>query len=105
MQRSERSFIKKGKERKDRNVLLKRTDAQPYFYFAKYCIQNQLIQCRVFFFFDILTLNLFLEATVQYKKEESLSFELLNPFLNKNCPPKKWYLCAFYFWCLNLILP
>ena len=29
MQRSERSFIKNGKERKDRNVLLKRTDAQP----------------------------------------------------------------------------
>ena len=29
MQRSERSFIKNGKERKDRNVLLKRMDAQP----------------------------------------------------------------------------
>ena len=28
-QRSFRSFIKNGKERKDRNVLLKRTDAQP----------------------------------------------------------------------------
>ena len=30
MQRSEHSFIKNGKERKDRNVLLKRTDAQPW---------------------------------------------------------------------------
>ena len=30
MQRSERSFIKNGKESKDRNVLLKRTDAQPW---------------------------------------------------------------------------
>ena len=29
-QRSERSFIKNGKERNDRNVLLKRTDAQPW---------------------------------------------------------------------------
>ena len=29
-QRSERSFIKNGKECKDRNVLLKRTDAQPW---------------------------------------------------------------------------
>ena len=29
-QRSECSFIKNGKERKDRNVLLKRTDAQPW---------------------------------------------------------------------------
>ena len=29
MQRSERSFIKNGKEPKDRKVLLKRTDAQP----------------------------------------------------------------------------
>ena len=28
-QRSERSFLKNGKEGKDRNVLLKRTDAQP----------------------------------------------------------------------------
>ena len=28
-QRSELSFIKNGKERKDQNVLLKRTDAQP----------------------------------------------------------------------------
>ena len=28
-QRLERSFIKNGKERKDRNILLKRTDAQP----------------------------------------------------------------------------
>ena len=32
MQRLERSFIKNGKERKDRNVLLKRTDAQPCFW-------------------------------------------------------------------------
>ena len=30
MQRSERSFIKNEKERKDQNVLLKRTDAQPW---------------------------------------------------------------------------
>ena len=29
-QRSFRSFIKNGKERKDRSVLLKRTDAQPW---------------------------------------------------------------------------
>ena len=28
-QRSEHSFLKNGKERKDWNVLLKRTDAQP----------------------------------------------------------------------------
>ena len=28
-QRTERSFIKNAKERKERNVLLKRTDAQP----------------------------------------------------------------------------
>ena len=30
MQRLFCSFIKNGKERKDRNVLLKRTDAQPW---------------------------------------------------------------------------
>ena len=29
-QRSERSFVKNGKERKDRNVLLKRRNAQPW---------------------------------------------------------------------------
>ena len=29
MKRTDRSFIKNGKERKERNVLLKRTDAQP----------------------------------------------------------------------------
>ena len=29
LKRTESSFIKTGKERKDRNVLLKRTDAQP----------------------------------------------------------------------------
>ena len=28
-QRTERSFIKNAKERKERNILLKRTDAQP----------------------------------------------------------------------------
>ena len=35
-QRSFRSFIKNGKECKDRSVLLKRTDAQPWFYFRPF---------------------------------------------------------------------
>ena len=39
-ERTERSFIKNAKERKERNVLLKRTDAQPCVYYehcALYC--------------------------------------------------------------------
>ena len=32
MERTERSFIKNGKEWKERNVLLKRTDAQPWIF-------------------------------------------------------------------------
>ena len=37
MQRSERSFIKNGKECKDRKLLLKRMDAQP-------CLQEAVLQ-------------------------------------------------------------
>ena len=42
MQRSERSFIKNGKERKDQNVLLKRTDAQPWFFWANHSFSLSL---------------------------------------------------------------
>ena len=35
MQRSFRYFIKNGKERKDRSVLLKKTDAQPWIWEVK----------------------------------------------------------------------
>ena len=31
MERTERSFMKNGKERKERDILLKRTDAQPWY--------------------------------------------------------------------------
>ena len=50
MERTERSFIKNGKERKERNVLLKRTDAQPCIYAERprklktvYCERPQLL--------------------------------------------------------------
>ena len=39
MERTERSFIKNAKERKERNVLLKRMDAQP-------CVQYTLSTLR-----------------------------------------------------------
>ena len=43
MQRLEHSFIKNRKERKNRNVLLKRTDAQPCFIMIVY--STVLSQC------------------------------------------------------------
>ena len=43
MERTERSFIKNGKERKEPNVLLKRTDAQP----CPYPSLQRALYCRI----------------------------------------------------------
>ena len=46
-QRSFRSFIKNGKEGKDRSVLLKRTDAQPCIYLLQEAIIFRILACHI----------------------------------------------------------
>ena len=89
VQRSFRSFIKKGKERKDRSVLLKRTDAQPW---------SQLTplfshQCGNVFPF-LLSFSIFPSYLVYFGPSFYLSFFLSISF----------FLSFFLSFCLSVFL-